>query len=53
MISGWNGNTIDTTATIMGGDIKVRNNTNKVYTQYQSAGIFGVDERDGITNFIA
>lgn len=51
MISGWNGNTIDTTATIMGGDIKVRNNTNKVYTQYQSAGIFGVDERDGITKF--
>lgn len=51
MISGWNGNTIDTTATIMGGDIKVRNNTNKVHTQYQSAGIFGVDERDGITKF--
>lgn len=51
MISGWNGNIIDTTATIMGGDIKVRNNTNKVYTQYQSAGIFGVDERDGITKF--
>lgn len=51
MISGWNGNTIDTTATIMGGDIKVRNNTNKVYTQYQSAGIFGTDERDGITKF--
>lgn len=51
MISGWDNTSISTTATIQGGEIKMRDNTNTVHTDYEPAGIFGVDERDGITKF--